>query len=49
MEMQITVSFAESLRNVNQILVVFSLLHNRTDCLSIYIIINSKLQKILID
>ena len=33
------VSFAGSLRNVNQILVVSSLLHSRTDCLSIYIII----------
>ena len=32
------VSFAGSLRNVNQILVVSSLLHSRTDCLSIYII-----------
>ena len=33
------VSFAGSLRNVNQILVVSRLLHSRTDCLSIYIII----------
>ena len=33
------VSFAGSLRNVDQILVVSSLLHSRTDCLSIYIII----------
>ena len=33
------VSFAGSLRNVNQILVVSSLLHSRTVCLSVYIII----------